>query len=150
MRRDVGFRDFADQDIKYLWAAEKYNGHEINPEEFKEAIYERFNESYDFAWTIEANTKNGYRPIGVIFGLHSGPFILLGDMTWFPWSSKRNIIEGTTNFINAMKKDFLLLGYTNLKDKKFFEHIARHGILKRVGTIDGLYKDEPAALFQSR
>lgn len=148
--RKVSFRDFKDEDIKYLWAAEKFNGHEVDPEEFKESIREHFLSNYDYAWIVEATTKSGFRPIGVIFGLHCGTFLMLGDMTWFPWASKRNIIEGTTSFINKMRKEYLLLMYTNIEDKKFAEHIARHGILKRVGTIDGIYKDKPAALFQSR
>ena len=150
LKRKVGFRDFTDEDIKYLWAAEKFNGHEIDPEEFKENIYDLINTNYDYAWIVEAQAKDVFRPIGIIFGVGTGTFIILRDISWFPWASKRNIIEGMVGFVNIIRKQHLVLEHVNLRDKKFAEYIARHGIVKRIGTIDGLYKDEPAALFQSR
>jgi hypothetical protein len=150
LKRAHGFRDFKDEDIKYLWAAEKFNGHEVDPEEFKESIYELMNSSYDFAWIIEAIVKNNYRPVGVVFGINSGVFTLLSDTVWFPWASKRNIIEGMVGFINKIRKQMLVLGHIDLKNKPFGEYIARHGIIRRIGTVDDIYKDEPAALFQSR
>ncbi|MFQ5493646.1 MAG: hypothetical protein ACE5DX_05825 [Candidatus Dojkabacteria bacterium] len=106
--------------------------------------------NYDVVFMLEAKTKKGYMPIGSISGINSGPFLILGDTTWFYWASQRNIYESTVNFFNEIRKTVLALFYANLANKSFYEHIAKHGIIRRVGTIYNLYEKEPAALFQTR
>ena len=99
---------------------------------------------------MEAPTKLGFRPVGILTGIYAGPMVLLGDASWFPWASDRNKLESMVNIFNELRKQFLGIFYCALSDKKFYEHIARHGIIKRIGHIDGIYKDEPAVEFQLR
>jgi len=140
-----------EDDIKYLWAAKRIMADDIiDPKEFADSVIEEIDLRYDDAWIIEATTKKGFRPIGVIFGLYAGPIEIIGDIMWFPWASKRNVIEGIVKFFNEERKNKLLVGWCNQKDKNLFVHVARHGILKRIGTLDGIYENEPAAMFQSR
>jgi hypothetical protein len=42
-----------------------------------------------------------------------------------------------TQFFSEYRRDFLILGTVKLSDKEFFNHMARYGLVRRVGSIDG-------------
>lgn len=125
-------------------------GETVSPEEFREQAIQSLQEQYDYAWTLEAKMGKEYRPIGIIFGLWAGPFTLIGDMIWFPWATPRSIFEGVLNMAYKGKKDHLFIGYSTEKDKNFFVKLAQHGVIRRIGTVHGVYENEPVALFQTR
>lgn len=157
LKRKPTYRDLGGDDIKYLWALYKKGGlamfvEGLEPQEFAETAREYFATVYDHGWVLEAPTPKGRIPVGLIFGIANGKMTWLGDLTWFPWASKRNKAESFINFINKARKDHLFLFWTPKDDetkRKFLEYVAKHGIAKRVGTLDDLM-DEPVALFQSR
>ena len=137
LKRWVDFRNFEEGDIKYLWAAYKKDSRSgilndipegLSPDEFKEYVINLTIDNLDFAWTVFAPNKKDL-PVGVIYGKDFYPSILLGHMTWFPWSSSRNILEGVLNFINKMRKDSHLMGLSTFKDKRFFEQLCRYGVI---------------------
>jgi len=142
------------EDIKYLWPEYKSgNTHleeGLSPADFQGIMSEYLSNQYDEAYVIEAPTHKGRFPVGIVFANYMGIFLSPVGATWFSWASNRNKIEGMIEFINEMRKDSLLLGYCTESDKKFFEYIARHGIIRRVGKISGIYEHEDAPLFQSR
>lgn len=125
---------------------------EMTPAEFKELFQAHVTELYGAGWTLFADSSKGYMPIGVVLGILPtpvSPFIIIGDMLWFPWASRRNKLESTVNFINEVRKEVALMEYASMEDQRFFEHICKYGIMRRVGT-SYVIGDGPAAVFETR
>lgn len=103
-----------------------------------------------FAWIMTGPTQQGGVPVGMVFGR---PFIqgslMLGNFTWFPWASKRNIYEAGVNIIEKLRHEVPLVFHVGMSDKRFAEQVARHAIARRVGTLWDL-GEEPLAEFQSK
>lgn len=166
LARAIDFRPIEKEDIRYAWVAYKKGLlNELSPkfvdlqmtaEEFKVAFEVHITTYYHGAWTMLADTNRGYMPTGLVVGFWShpdstiAPFMNVGAMIWFPWASARNRIEGAVHFFNVIRKDIRMVEYARLKDKKFFEMIARHGVMRRVGTSHVAYLNEPAAVFETR
>ena len=123
----------------------------LTPEKFKEAFGLAVVANYDFGWTMLAPD-----PVGLIFAFQAhkntdrSPFLIIGDMVWFPWSSARQRIEAAVNFFNEARKEVAFMEYARKEDKKFFEMIAKHGIMRRIGTSHNIYPGEPATIFETR
>ena len=49
-----------------------------------------------------------------------------------------------------MRKERLLIWESKKKDRDFYEHVAKYGIIRRIGHFEGLVKDEPVILWQTR
>jgi len=114
------------------------------------AVFEGLLASNYEVWVMESDTAQGKVPVGFAVGR---PFLhgttLLGSMTWFPWASKRNVYESTVKLLSNLRKDRKMIMHVEFKDKKFAEMVARHGVIRRVGTLYGIL-DEPVTVFQSR
>jgi hypothetical protein len=117
----------------------------LSPAEF-DLVFTELLMRYNGGWIVE----NDDRPLGAIFAISMGEFSVLTDLQWWPWTTPRNKVEATVSFLNKVKNEFLLLFYSDMKSKRFFEYVALHGIIRKVGHIHDLYKDEPAVLFQSK
>lgn len=120
----------------------------MTPKEFHNLALEEIGKNYDYAWLIEAETKKGYMPIGVIYAA-GGEYISVKNMQWFQWASKRNILEGMVNFFNKAREDLLMLGFIPKQDMAPFVHMCKYGIMRRVGTLYNM-ENEPFAQFQTR
>jgi hypothetical protein len=120
------------------------------PDVFKKQITDTLLSECEFGWVSEAIVNGDKRPVCVYFAHAFGPFILMDGIFWLPWASKRNKIETAVQFLNSMRKHCVILITALKSDIPFYEHIAKHGVLRRVGTLYGVYKDEPCALFQTR
>lgn len=141
LKRKPVFRDLTGDDIKYVWAAYKKGAisqikEGLNPADFKGEVTSYLLNNYHYHWVFE-NKKGD--PIGLFFGVDCRAFILAGDAIWFPWATSRNKVESMVNFFNEIKNYHYLVGYCDEKDKKFFVHIAKHGIIRRVGTLQGIH-----------
>lgn len=107
-------------------------------------------------WTMIAPTRKGMMPVGIIFAFYShseprlSPFMIVGDLVWFPWASARNKMESAVNFFNTIRRSIPMVDYAHGdENKKFFEMIARHGVMRRIGTTFSVVKGEPTALFET-
>lgn len=146
--------------MRYLWAAYVKGAFKqndfvnvatgLNEVEFSNYIRGIIFSAYNNGWVLEAKHNDKYIPMGIVFSVSTGPFNLIGDMTWFPWATNRNRIESAVHFINEARKDRLIVWYSHPEDSDFYVHIARHGISKRVGSIDGLYEGEQARFWQAK
>ena len=122
----------------------------MTPSEFDQKLRLLMSTYYEDGWVLESMNQGKMRPVGVIFSTYMGPLNLLGDMTWFPWSTDRNRVEAAVHFLNEARRHAIYVWYCDFKDKRFYEHIARHGIIKRIGSITGLYKGGDVPFWQTR
>ena len=145
-----------------MWAAYKTGrlaslGVDFEDGEMDAAAFKaRFTEetvNYDGAWTLSVPTQT--RPVGVILGFwpnrhESSPYMIVGDMVWFPWATGRNKIETAVHFFNEMRNDLPFMEFAAPEHKDFFVTIAKHGIMRRVGTSYNVYPDQATSVFETR
>lgn len=165
LKRKTHFRPIEQEDVQYIWVAYKsgllesmgrpFDKTDLSPEEFQAEFLAQAETVYHGLWTLFAETKKGYLPSGLVLGFYShpdprfAPFMNIGDMIWFPWASPRNKVEMAVNFFNKIRNEIPMVEYAKFDDKRFFETIAKHGIMRRVGTMYNIY-DGPAAVFETR
>ena len=137
----------------------EFIGTQINtPETFKSAFEEAVVRNYGAAWVVSGQTARGFIPIGLIL---AAPFSMVGNLAfidhyvvggavWFPWCSKRNVIEGTVAFIKAVGKSHPLLFCATEKERRLYEVCLQHAVLRRIGTSFTVLKDQPVAVYESR
>lgn len=167
LARKVDFRRMDDDDLKYVWAAYKkgalapmaapFENTALDADAFKEAFGVRLLARYDAEWTLLAETPRGFIPVGMILAFNGhkdasiSPFFVIGDIIWFPWASRRNIVESAVNFFNVARREASFIDYAHgLVNKRFFEMLARHGIVRRIGTTFSVVRNEPVAVFETR
>lgn len=153
--------------MRYAWAAYKggglkdmsapFNELGMSADQFKAAFEEIVTARYHGAWTLFAETPKGFIPVGFVFAFYShtehamSPFMIVGDLVWCPWATPRNKIEAAVGFFNRIRKEIPMMDYAYGEvNKKFFEMLARHGIVRRVGTTYNVVKGEPVAIFETR
>ena len=122
---------------------------DISQDEFRARTGDYLNLT-DITYTLIGQTKNGKIPVGLFSGKFNGPMLFIGSAVWFKWASSRNKIECAVHALNELRKEYIVLLHSNMKDKEFYVNIAKHGVIRRVGTIYDVYDDGPAALFQTR
>lgn len=153
--------------MRYLWAAYKkgclagmaapFDRTDMNADAFREEFEATVTTRYHGAWTLFAETSKGFIPVGCILGFYShplpsfSPFMIVGDIVWMPWASARNKIESAVNFFTKVRKDIPMMDYAyGTTAVKFMEMVARHGVMRRVGTTYNVVKGEPVAVFETR
>lgn len=102
-----------------------------------------------------ANTSKGEIPLALVTVEYSDGKAFPHAL-WFPEASYRNKLElGLVLFIELKKRHLVLVTAMTPKgekssDVKFFEHLGKYGVLRRVGTIHGYFgPDDNAVIFQS-
>jgi hypothetical protein len=167
LARRVEFRRMHDEDLRYTWAAYKkgalepmanpFGDTDMSAEEFKAAFADALLTRYHAEWTMLADTPKGFLPVGLVLAFHShpvvefSPFMVIGDIIWFPWASRRNKIESAVNFFNRMRNEIPMIDYAHGEtNKRFFEVLASHGVVRRIGTTFNVVKGEPVAVFETR
>lgn len=107
---------------------------------------------YAHAYTLLAKTNEGKRPAGIVL-LHQpdkrAAVLWMADVIWFPWATSRNKLESIVNFMNSMRKVWLIFEFAIPAQTSFFDHVCRYGVMRRAGTVFDLYA-EPASVFQTR
>ena len=143
--------------MKYAWAAYKHAAFDwiksgLSPDEFKSEFEAFVVSKCHAAWTVFAQTKRGFIPVGLIFAswAPNAPYLIISAGVWMPWASKRNIIEGTVGFINGVRRDFSLVVYALPEHKRMYEICMMHGIMRRVGTSYTAIPGHSAAMFETK
>lgn len=127
----------------------------MSADEFKIAFQARVTTYYHGAWTLFAETKKGFIPAGMVFAFYShpdqalAPFMIIADIVWFRWASARNKIESAVNFFKKVKIPMVDYAHGDV-NRKFFEVLAQHGIVRRVGTTFNVVRGEPVAVFETK
>jgi len=159
LSRPVEVRPIEVSDIRYAWAAYKKGAlselgepftADLTAEQFRAAFEEMVLTRHDAWWTIIGQTKNGFIPMGLVVG-EWGPaqaFMVIVGISWFPWASRRNIIEGTVKFFNVLRRQMRWMGFASPKHKPVYEVCCMHAIMRRVGTSH--MTEPPSAVFEGR
>lgn len=166
--RHVEFRTIEESDLKYAWAAYKKGALKDMAGPFADTgmTAEQFNIQFEAivpvryhgAWTLIANApRRGVIPVGMVFAFYShadpalSPFMIIGDLAWFPWASARNKIESAVHFFDTIRTSIPMVDYAyGDTNRRFFEMICKHGVMQRVGTTFNVVKGEPCAVFETR
>lgn len=148
--------------MRYIFAAyrkgalgvlgEDFADGSMEPEVFREAFELAVLDNYDGGWTLFAETKQGFVPVGLAFAAwpyRSAHWMIVNAVCWFPWASRRNIVESTVRFFNEMRGQIPMTGYARQEHRRMYEVCAMHGIMRRVGTSYTV-TDEPVAVFETR
>jgi hypothetical protein len=104
----------------------------------------------DITYTLIGQTKNGKIPVGLFSGRFNGPVLFMIGVKWFKWASLRNKIETMIHILNELRKEYVVLMLPNFGKKKFYVNIAKHGVIRQVGTVHDVYEDGPAPEYQTR
>lgn len=167
LARRIEYRPIEAEDIRYAYAAYKKGALKdmagpfadtgMSADEFNVQFQAIVPARYHGAWTLFAETARGYLPVGMVFAFYShadpvlAPFMIIGDISWFPWASARNRIEAAVYFFNAMRSIMPMMDYAHGEtNRRFFEMICKHGVMQRVGTTFNVVKGEPVAIFETR
>ena len=167
LTRRLEFRPIEAEDVKYAYAAYKMGALKdmaapfdelgMSADEFNIAFQTIVLIRYHGAWTLFAETKKGFLPVGMVLAFHShsdpalSPFMIVGDIVWFPWARARNKIEAAVHFFKTIGPTIPMVDYAHGEtNRKFFEMICQHGVMRRVGTTFNVIKGEPVAVFETR
>ena len=157
LSRRIEVRPIEDADVRYAWATYKKGGlaelgfaESLAADQFKAAFEETVLSKFPATWVVQTQTPKGFMPVGFVFGSWAplGVYLIVMGISWCPWASKRNILEGTVAFFNSIRKQLPWMGYANDKHKKLYEVCCMHGIMRRIGTSHVL--GGPAAVFEGR
>lgn len=167
LSRRFEFRPIEREDIRYAWAAykkgcmasmgERWKDGAMPAADFAREFEAEVSTVYNGAWTLLAESSKGFLPIGFVLAFYShpdprfAPFMIVGDMIWFPWATARNKVEAAVGFFNAIRSQIPMVDYARGEaNKRFFEVICQHGVMRRAGTMMTVYPGEPVAIFETR
>ena len=150
LKRKPSFHEFTDADRKYIWAAYKLGAFgDIGTQQEFDARLALYLSMNDKLYIFEAPTPRGRIPVGLVAGKFMGPVIWLVDAVWFPWASDRNKYESMVNLFQETRKHYVALFTCTIQDLKFYEKVAKHGVIRRVGTLHDI-ADDKLAQWQTR
>ncbi len=142
-----------EEDLKYLWAAYRMGSfgkvENISLDEFRLRTGDLLN-NFDLTYTVVGETPKGKIPVGIISGKFIGPMFFIESAFWFKWASPRNKLETILHLLNRLRREYVVMVQCSFEEKRFFLNIAKHGVIRRVGTVYDVYDDGPAGLFQTR
>lgn len=147
-----------DGDLAYAYAAYKQGAFPGMPEGLRPRGFDlKFYEAAAFVeeiYTLTARHDGGRRPVGLILArIAEEPDMaprIEPHLLWFPWATPRNKLETSVKWLAEMRLKYLVLIMTPLKDKIFFTHLCRHGVLRVIGKIHFLFgEDDDGMAYQS-
>ena len=146
--------------MKYMWAAYRLGSFDevvlpkgLKIDEFEERVLELLTPFSQILTVV-----SDQRPVGM-FLLKERQWIVEPHAEWFPWATSRQIVEASIKLLDDIrrtpyegfgpdfKEAFIVIPR---KFVKFMTHIAKYGIVKRIGTSAVLGYDGERALFETR
>lgn len=130
------------KDMAVLWATYKkgmFGDLDISQEDFSEYILDEAAQ-YPKRWVIEdknSNFKDGYGPVGLLMAVYNG-WEMEPHIEHFPWATTKNKLRSVVSFLQMMRYD-KDVGIVNVyavgKEKRFFKHITKYGVLNYAARI---------------
>lgn len=170
LRRKPHMRSIKEDDLKYIWSAYQqgaltdlgaaFENTGLKPAEFNKVFIDHVHAQYSFvvgddaislAWSILANCKKKFIPVASVYGVFHplSHVIIVAGISWYPWATARNKVEGTIKFFNKIRKDIKMIGYARPEQKALYEVAMKHGIMRRVGTSHTIFADVPATIYET-
>lgn len=158
LKRSVTYRPIEDEDVKYAWAAYKKGAltsmgfdPDLTAEQFRQAFEAFVVQNHHAAWILIAPTDKGKIPIGIVLAAWApnAPYLIVNGACWFPWASKRNVLEASVCFLNGVRKEHQLVFYALPEHKRTYEVCAMHGVVRRVGTSFVAIPGKQVAVFET-
>lgn len=161
LKRVPSYRPIEDDDVKYAWAAYKKGAlstmgeafsKDMSADEFRKLFEAFVISNHHAAWTLSAPTAKGKIPVGIVLAAWApnAPYMIVNGCCWFPWASKRNIIEASVCFLNGVRKEHPLMFYALPEHKRTYEVCCMHGVIRRSGTSFVAFPGKQAAVFETR
>ena len=153
----IQVREIGPEDMKYIWAAYRKDGlEEFDPvlgvdmglEDFKQAFVECVNGKYNAIWII-TGPVSGREPMPIAFvtGWVRGRILEMGHATWFPWVAPRVIFDAAEVFFERARREYFVMEFARERDQRFFDAVAKTGVIKRTARFHGMYPGEAAILY---
>lgn len=129
---------------------------DLDKSEFPQALMEYMEFNVLSAITFMAG--DDLRVIGVGFFWPRGRILQTADLIWFPWASKRNVLESYLNFANEIRNTthpesgnkYVVLEFCREEGEKFFTQMCRYGVMRRVGTSHEVHPNEKTCVYETR
>ncbi len=150
----------ADKHLPYVYAAWKKGALDWiearDIEEFKAGFLDFVLSRYAEGWTLYGPSLRGRKePVGLGLAWRRGRVVEVADFVWFPWASARNKVETVTHLLDVLRKadhdegKVMVLVFSGQDDKRFYDHVCRHGVLRRIGTTHNFYPGSRGGVYET-
>lgn len=167
LKNNTSYEYAVEDHIPYFWAGYRVGAfdnltpvfkNKLTNEEFADELDDYISTNNLTPFSLFGVVKGVPRIIGIAMFWVRGRVMETSDIIWFPWASKRLILECYINFVNKIRKEefdktgknYMILEYAQEKDAKFFDHVCSYGIMRRVGTSYEIYQDAKCCVYESR
>lgn len=161
--RGCGYRPFEPTDVKWLYAAYVFGTLPkgmfkagLTRDEFMELAKEEFSKFLQLfvlvgSAKLKPTSPTGDHPIGVVGLNTSNNYHVELSFFWLPTASARNKLESSIRFLMELRKTHMAFFFAPFGGKRFYTHLCKYGVLRRVGTSEHHFgQDAHAAVFQTR
>lgn len=136
---EITIRLLLEDDLKWLWASYKKGGFDniIKNGLDRDAFVSQITTIFSMLSTSYGIIDND-RMIGIVPVLNKrfdSEVYQEVDISWFPWATPRQKITGAARVIIELRKKAPILVYVKGKYNKFVTHVAKYGIMRRVGKL---------------
>ena len=112
-------------------------------------VIEDYLSQTDKTYILASSGNNQNKPIGMFSLNFNGPIVFVNSALWFDWATDIGKLSTSIHALNELRKDYVVILHNHIKDKKFYERIAQHGVIRQVGRWFDVY-DTPAQVWQTR
>lgn len=151
---------FEDADLKWMWLASQMGAFEgmvlsEDQDEFTEQILTLISNLMTqgglvyilSAKNTRRENKDELTPIGMVM-VNFYENAAWPHITWFPWASPRNKLEGAILFIQELKERLPILLICPESDMHFFSHLSRYALLSKGCKLKKHFGEEDGILFR--
>lgn len=159
LKRKASFRPIIEDDLGWLYAGYKFGvfpfEEELGPAEFKETFVQftmGFEEVYSLLAPLCGDSKDAgeLKMVGIVGTATSG-HRMEPHALWMPWATPMNKLGAVVKFLQSMRKNYLVMIFSDSENKDFFTYLQTSGILHRVGVYEHYFGlNEKAWAFHTR
>jgi hypothetical protein len=167
LKKGGSYKALSIEDMPYIWAGYRTGAFDIFGDEFKgkmtkEDFIDTFslfldnNQLAPFVFLAKLNGE--LKPVGIGLFWERGRVLQTVNLIWFSWATKTSILSSYVSFINSIRKEkyletnknYVIIECARTKDQKFFDHVCKYGIMRRVGTSLEIYYNDKCCIYESR
>lgn len=150
LKRKFKVREFQEKDLKYFYASYRLQGGEPMSADDYAQLFVNITEKAQMLWVVTEPYNGDDRPVGAAHQTGNGQ-TWETHVWWLDWATPRDKLVAALTFILKKRDEQTIMITSNSENDRFFEQLARYGVLRRVGTISRFWPDgENAYIWQSR